>query len=100
MIKIGSFQQLVSEFADKNSLKKYEVDIILWGSENPMFTQYAVMMHVPASKPTMIDAMRRLVAGGWVKIARDRKPGISRQHVITGKSRSLVTEFNLRLGNI
>ena len=100
MINIGTFQLTVSEIAKKNSLKKYEVDVLLYASENPSFTQYQVQKFVPACRPSVMSAMKRLTTGGWVRIVMERKPGVSRKYALSGKGRSLVTEFNIILGNL
>lgn len=100
MVKIGLFQLHVRDIAKKYKITNLEVCILLYGSENMMFTQYEIGKKVPASRPVVINSMRNLTESGWTRIVVERKPGVSRKYSITGKGRSLVTEFNFILGNL
>lgn len=100
MIQIGEFQLLVREFAKANKLADHEVNILLYASEHALFTQYEIMKKVPCCKPSVIKAMKNLTEKGWVKIAIERHPGVSRKYRIAGKGRLLVDEFNIRLNNV
>lgn len=99
-IKLGLFKLYVRQLAKKNNISPLEVEILLYGSENTLFSQYKIVRDVPACKPTVIASMKRLHDGGWVKIAVQHHTGVSRKYVISGKARSLITELNLMLGNI
>jgi DNA-binding PadR family transcriptional regulator len=100
MIKLGKYRGVMEDLRKENKLKRIEVEILLYGAEMQWFSQYESGKEMRASDKSIIDAMARLLEGGWVRIAREYQPGRSRKYILTAKARRLTTLFNTKMYNL
>jgi len=100
MINLGEYHRVMEEIRRTLKLRTLCVEILLYGSNMEWFSQYEVRKHMLASDPSIISAMQELTEGGYVRIARQYSPGLSRKYVLSRKGRQLVINFNTMMKNV
>ena len=93
------YRKCLNRVCREKSLKRIDVELLLFGSGLDYFSQSNLFKHFPASRTSIIHSLQRLLSEGYLKIVRQREKDKSRLYRISGKSRRLTNEIYNQLNN-
>lgn len=98
--KLGLYRHCVNEMKRKYKVTALDFDIVLYTSEQDMVTQYELMKYVSNSGGSVRVSLQYLVKKGFLKIVRIHRPGVGgkpAKYSITGKSRTMIMDFYMKM---
>jgi predicted HTH transcriptional regulator len=94
--KLGTYRRTVNQIRLKYKITPLDFDIMLYIAENGMSSKYDLRKNVTNSAASINHSIKYLLSKGLIKNVRPHRTGVRgfpSGYSITGRGRSIITEF-------
>jgi len=98
--KLGLYRHNVNKIRKKYKITPLDFDVVLYLSDHDSASKYSILKEVSNSYGSITVSLNYLREKGFIKqvrIHRTGKNGVPGAFAITGKARSMVTEFYMNM---